>query len=134
MQTHIILDTKSYPDCTIGRMWCGQFTCFTLELPWLGNQQDISCIPNGIYRWKKRMSPNKGYEVIELIDVPNRQFIQIHIGNRTSQILGCVLTGEAIKDYNDDGIPDVVNSKDAFETLMSITADEGTIEIRGDRE
>ena len=128
----ILLDTKSYADCTIGRLFiaAGGFSCFTLELPWLDNAGGVSCIPAGIYSYKKRMSPGKGYTVIELIDVPERTFIQIHLGNFTSQILGCIIPGTAIKDVNADGIPDVVDSEKAFNKLMCAAPDKGTIEIR----
>ena len=129
METNLKLKTISYEDCTIGRLYVGSRSFFTVELPWLDNEQDVSCISPGVYPWKKRLSPGKGYVVIELTDVPNRTYIQIHMANRTAQLLGCIAPGMAIKDYNTDGIPDVIDSEPAFKWIMDNTAEAGTIEI-----
>lgn len=41
-------------DCTIGRLACGDFQCWTLELPFLDNKQNVSCIyPDAAYKGKK---------------------------------------------------------------------------------
>ena len=125
----ITLETVSYDDATIGRMWCGSFQCLTLELPWLDNQKNISCIPAGVYEYEKRISPSKLYEVIELKEVPNRSYIQIHAGNYTRQILGCCLTGNAILYLDRDNIPDVANSMLTLNRLLNHAPDRGTIEI-----
>lgn len=114
---------------TLGILHCGDKRFFTLELPWLDNAPSISCIPPGKYKWKKRFSPGKKCEVIELIDVPGRSYIQIHLGNYTRQIEGCILPGMGLKDIDDDGIFDVTNSGEAFDKIMSMTADNGEIEI-----
>lgn len=114
---------------TLGILHCGEFRCFTLELPWMDNKPNISCVAPGIYKWKKRISPGKGYEVIELIDVHGRSFIQIHLGNYTSQIKGCILLGLGLKDIDKDGVFDVTNSETAFNKIMAMTADSGEIEI-----
>ena len=114
---------------TIGILSVEGFECFTLELPWLNNQKNISCIPTGIYKWKKRFSPGKQYQVIELKDVPNRKYIQIHLGNYTRQIEGCILPGLGLKDIDNDGIFDVTQSEKAFNKIMSLTGDSGEIEI-----
>lgn len=125
----ITLNTLSFDDCTLGRLFIKGKSFFTLELPWKDNKPSISCIPPGIYKFKKRFSPNKEMVVIELEDVEGRTYIQIHIGNRTSQIEGCILPGLAIKDYNDDGIPDVVSSEEAFTKIMELAPENGTIKI-----
>ena len=114
---------------TLGILYCGDNRFFTLELPWKDNAPNISCIPPGIYKWKKRFSPGKQYEVIELIDVPGRSFIQIHLGNYTRQIKGCILPGMGLKDIDKDGVFDVTNSEKAFNQIMVMTADYGEIEI-----
>lgn len=129
MSADITLETISYTDATIGRMWCGDFQCFTLELPWLGNETNVSCVPEGVYEYEKRISPGKKYEVIELKDVPGRTFIQIHAGNYTRQILGCVLVGNALLYIDRDSIPDVANSMNTLEKLLKTAPDKGVIEI-----
>lgn len=116
------------PDCTIGRASIGKFQFFTLELLYAGNLENVSCIPEGIYEYFLRDSPSKG-SVLELKEVRNRSFIQLHAGNYTSQILGCILVGDGIKWLNDDGIPDVTNSKRTLKKLLKYAGDSGFIEI-----
>lgn len=126
---HIKLKTLPLDDCTIGRLECGDFSCVTLELPWRENQVNISCIPAGEYRYKLRFSPGKQYYVLELQDVPGRTYIQVHIGNFTHQIQGCILPGYGIKDIDRDGVLDVTDSEAAFNDLMDVAGKVGTIEI-----
>lgn len=125
----ILLETWRQPDCTLGRLFAGEFHCFTLELPDLGNKQDISCIPEGEYKWVKHVSPNNG-KCIWIQGVPNRANIQIHSGNFTRQILGCVLVGDSIKCLDGDTIPDVTNSKDTLAKLLYRLPKEGIIVIK----
>ena len=124
----IKLDTWLNADCTLGRLSYGEFKCFTLELPDLDNQQDISCIPAGRYRVTKYESPSKG-SVLLLHNVVNRTYIEIHAGNFTRQILGCILVGRAIKYLDGDSIPDVSHSKDALNALLSVVPDETEIVV-----
>lgn len=122
---------RSYwDDCTIGRLWINNFQCFTLELPNLDNQQDISCIPAGDYEYYFRNSPHNG-DVLELRNVEDRSYIQIHAGNYTRQILGCILVGDGVKWLDGDSIPDVTNSKNTLKRLLKEAGTSGTIKIRG---
>ena len=105
-------------DCTIGILNYGvSARAFTLELPYLDNKQSVSCIPAGYYVAKYRKSPSNG-DVIELKNVPGRSYIQIHSGNYTSQIEGCILVGDSIVDINKDGILDVANSRETLSRLL----------------
>lgn len=114
---------------TMGIMRINNLRFFTLELPWLDNQKNISCIPTGEYNYIKRVSPGKGYEVIELVDVPDRAYIQIHLGNYTRQIEGCILPGTGLKDIDRDGVIDVTNSEEAFNLIMNHAPVVGTLRI-----
>lgn len=76
------------------------FQCLTLELPWLQNKRNVSCIPIGEYLVKIRHS--KKYKTIYWItNVPNRSWVLIHSGNYAgdvskgykSHVAGCVLVG-----------------------------------------
>jgi len=97
------------------------FECKTLELPWLNNERKISCIPAGEYLVVKRKAfPKRNYDHFHIQNVPNRDWILIHIGNKVSQILGCILVGEEFKDINKDGIIDVVNSTVTLKMLYAI--------------
>lgn len=128
--SQIIIKTLSLENSTIGRLELvgSDFKCFTLELPDLGNQKNISCIPAGEYSYVKRLSPSLGW-VIHLLDVSGRTWVYIHAGNYTSQIQGCILVGQSIKDINRDGTPDVTHSAPTFNALMDRADDAGTVKI-----
>lgn len=71
--------------------------CHTLELPWLFNTKNVSCVPPGSYSGTIRADGDRGWR-IQLEGVPGRKYIQIHIGNYPRQIKGCILVGESV-DY-----------------------------------
>lgn len=126
----MILIERSYrKDCTWGTLTVDGFKCFTLELPWKGNSKDISSIPEGTYEYDVKKSIRTGSDVIWLNYVEDRNAIQIHPGNYTKQILGCILVGDSIKFVDTDGIPDVTNSKTTFEKLLSLIPKKGQIKI-----
>lgn len=122
------IDRKHYHNCTTGRVEFEGFVCHSLELPWLNNVRDISCIPNGIYKCRKIISPNHGV-CFEICDVPFRTLIRCHAGNFTSQILGCILVGDSCTDFNNDGIFDVTKSVLTLKKLMRLLPDEFWLEI-----
>jgi len=71
----------------------GKPICVSLELPWLDNQRNISCIPAGKYRVDtQHESPSKG-ECWLIEDVPNRDHCLFHTANRTRELKGCVAPG-----------------------------------------
>ncbi len=104
-------------DCTVGVLNYKKFRCFTLELPEMGNQANVSCIPEGTYECRKITSPSLG-ACIDITNVIGRTFVRIHAGNYTSQVLGCVLVGESLKDINNDGIIDVTSSSKTLKSFM----------------
>ena len=123
------IDRKYFDDCTLGRLSYGEFQCFTLELPWLGNQTNISCIPAaGDYQGEKYTSHANG-NCIAIINVIDRTHIQIHSANYTRQIKGCIAVGESIKFLDRDTIPDVTNSKKTLSDLLDVLPDRFLIEI-----
>lgn len=91
----------------------------TLELPWRYNAANVSCIPPGTYRCYLRKSPKRGYRLYELISVPGRSHIEIHIGNTTADSQGCILVGTKFGDL--DGVKGVIESHAAFRTWMTAT-------------
>jgi len=115
----IRLDTWLQPDCTLGRLMFNRFDCWTLELPWRDNQKSISCIPAGLYKCEIYQSPKNG-RVLLIKDVSGRTFIQIHSGNYTRQILGCILVGDGIKYLDADRIPDVTNSRNTLAKFLAV--------------
>jgi hypothetical protein len=68
----------------------GKYFCYTIELPWKENQQNISCIPEGRYNLVKRESV-KFEDHLLLQEVEDRELILIHWGNDALEDLrGCI--------------------------------------------
>ena len=105
------------------------FSCKTLELPWLDNKRNESCIPLGNYKVITRQSAryNKHYHIL---DVQGRSFVLIHIGNYYTQTKGCILVGEKLADLNADGYKDVTNSKLTMQKLLKLAPNGFTLEIK----
>ena len=82
-------------ECTVGKMYVnGAPVSMTMEHPYRNNQKDISCVKPGSYKCFIRKKP-KGWRV-ELQDVPDRTFVQIHKGRDLSDSTGCILVAEKI--------------------------------------
>ena len=126
----IVISRAYYSDCTLGRLFAFGFSCHTLELPWLGNAPNVSCIPEGEYDYRVALSPRLRRNVIWIDGVQGRTAIQIHPGNYTSQIQGCILPGNGIQDINKDGTPDVINSGATFDNLLKLIPESGKIVFR----
>lgn len=107
----------------------GKQICVTLELPYLDNKNDISCIPCGIYEGFQRISERNnqriGGVVYELKYVPMRENIQLHIGNFLSNTNGCILVGRATDLHN------ISQSTEAMQELINYLGKENfTLEVR----
>ncbi|MBP2281718.1 hypothetical protein H4V97_000036 [Flavobacterium sp. CG_23.5] len=87
----LVLTRIYFPDGTQGMLeWNGTLVCYTIELPWLGNQRRISCIPEGEYVLQKRFSPKFNWH-LHLRNVPGRDFILVHPANDAKkELLGCI--------------------------------------------
>lgn len=104
------------------------FSCKTLELPWKDNKRQVSCIPKGEYEvvFRDKGKFRRHYHVK---NVPGRTWILIHTGNYHSQILGCILVGNAFSDINADGYLDVINSRKTLDALLSHAPEGFKLEI-----
>jgi hypothetical protein len=77
------------------------FEARTMELPWRGNRQNLSCIPDGDYICRVYHSRRFG-TVYHITDVAGRTWILTHVGNWAgdkekglrSNSYGCVLMGK----------------------------------------
>lgn len=91
----------------------GQWECWGLEP---ARKDPVNpghpCVPAGEYKVVFTPSPHLGYVTPELLDVPGRSDIRIHIGNFPQDTLGCLLVGEM------KGQDKIFNSKPAFEKLL----------------
>ena len=92
----IIRDTFT-DKSTIGKLFInGESFCDTLENPWLDNQRNVSCIPEGNYKVRLRLareSATRDYLHLLVQDVPNRSYILFHRGNTAKDTSGCILVG-----------------------------------------
>jgi hypothetical protein len=129
MKTYTLLRIASNDKCTFGIMKDENNIpfCVTLELPWLDNKHNVSCIPMGTYECFRENSPKHGI-CFELKSVPDRQEVQIHIGNYPKDTLGCILVGMSFNgDYS------IGSSTEAFHRFMNNLAgvDKFTLKITG---
>jgi hypothetical protein len=87
----LVLNRIYFPEGTQGTLeWNGTLVCYTIELPWLHNQQHVSCIPEGEYVLQKRFSPKFKWH-LHLRNVPGRDLILIHPANDAKmELLGCI--------------------------------------------
>lgn len=103
----------------------------TVELPWLNNQVNVSCIPCGVYPVVVHESPSRGW-VFWIKDVPGRTNVQIHVANVPSELRGCVGVGDSFKtlDLHEHG-PEfgVGNSKLTLQRLLRALPHEFELEV-----
>ena len=92
----LIRDTFS-EESTIGELFLnGERMCDTLENPYINNERNISCIPEGVYDVRLRLpreSATRDYIHLLVQDVPDRDWILFHRGNSAKDTSGCILVG-----------------------------------------
>ncbi len=104
----------------------GRPFCLTCELPWRDNKDEISCIPAGTYP----CIPHNGAKfkhVWELIGVPGRADVLIHMGNIITNTKGCILVGERFGTLKD--LPAVLGSLSTLDKLRDILPEKFDLEI-----
>ena len=114
----ITLERFAYtPMGTFGRLLFDEFECYTVERPWLNNKPRESCIPEGTYPLKLGVYNRGGYPAYEVLNVPNRSLIKIHVGNTIDDVIGCIAPGKDLSFL--DGKWGVTGSRKAYNELMS---------------
>ena len=93
---------------TVGKITVDDWSCYTIERPWLDNKSNISCIPEGTYKCEP-FNGTKFKDVVQIMDVPNRSFILFHVANYPGDIEGCIGVGNSF-DINELS-PMVYNSR-----------------------
>jgi len=92
----LIRDTFS-EESTIGELFLnGERICDTLENPYINNERNISCIPEGVYPVRLRLpreSATRNYVHLLVQEVPDRDWILFHRGNFPKDTSGCILVG-----------------------------------------
>ena len=97
--------------------------CYTLELPWLGNVQNQSCIPLVTYPVFKTETERFG-PCFHVQDVPGRSGILIHAGNTIHDTRGCILPG---LDVSENGVS---HSRAALNRLLAKLPMVSTLDVR----
>lgn len=112
----------------------------TMELPWIDNERNVSCIPEDIYEVHK-MSPNsqRKYWHFRFKFVKGRTMnlfynmstILIHPARYSKlHLKGCIGVGKSFYDFDKDGWPDLKDSKEALKYLVDIMPDKFLLDIR----
>ena len=113
-----LLQRFAYLDSgTLGKLSVGDWSCFTIERPWKDNRPNVSFIPEGTYACQP-FSGSRFQDVIQLMDVPDRSYILIHVANFPHDIEGCIGVGDRF--VSDSLEPAVYNSKKTLAALMDI--------------
>jgi hypothetical protein len=115
-----IIRIEQTEEATFGALLAGgRILCVTLELPWRGNQRNVSCIPHGIYNLRRRASWSRSREIghtYEVDGVPGRSGILFHPGNTAEDIEGCIAPGTYVAQVN--GHRGVARSLPAYKKLI----------------
>ncbi|ANW96252.1 hypothetical protein AXE80_08150 [Wenyingzhuangia fucanilytica] len=87
----IYLHRTYFKESTNGALFIqDSFFGFCIELPWLENRRNVSCIPEGVYVLKPRYSQKFKHHLI-LENVKNRTLILIHPANDAlKELKGCI--------------------------------------------
>ena len=113
----LTLTRFAYTDIgTFGKITVDGQTLYTVERPWINNAPTISCIPEGSYACQPRWYIRRGYDAVEVTDVPNRTHILFHIGNTMNDSAGCILVNSSLGFVHNMWAG--IGSKVAFNTFM----------------
>lgn len=122
MKTLKLVRVSEYQGATLGVLCInGKPELLTLEDAWRDNERQVSCIPEGVYKISKVVSPKFG--VTYTVDnVPERSEIRFHWGNTADDTNGCILLGLKYSQYN--GMPAVAQSQIAFKRFMNLLSND----------
>ena len=109
-----------YPLGTNGELYLdGRLLCYTIELPWIDNIKEVSCIPEGRYQLVKMYTKKFGMHYM-VSNVPGRSDIFIHPANYAMRELeGCIAPVSKLLAH---GLGE--DSRKAFKKLMDSTQTE----------
>lgn len=113
IMNNIITETDFYL-CrvkTINKSVIGYLYDMHSDESWITLENDNYIIPTGTFNFRLRQSPKFGLTPY-LYNVPDREWILIHTGNKATDSQGCILIGE-LQD-NDT----ILKSRIGFERLM----------------
>ncbi len=110
------------PIGTFGHLSVGAATWVTVERPWKDNRAFLSCIPIGEYELRltmfRRNTPDLSddYPAYQVMDVPGRTYIKLHVANTMLDVAGCIGTGMNLGYIK--GLWAVTSSRIAYDQFM----------------
>jgi len=117
------------PMGVFGNLSVDGFECYTVERPWLDNKPRESCIPEGVYRLELGMYNHGGYPAYEIMNVPDRSLIKMHIANNINDVIGCVGFGSKLGYY--ENLWAVLDSGGAMKKFMAaMDGEDGQIIVK----
>lgn len=110
--------TPSGPDGVFGVLIADNIPfAVTVERPWVDNQKQVSCIPDGTYMCRRVSSPKFG-DTFEITGVDNRSHVLFHKGNTIDDSHGCILVGEQFEKIS--GAPGIAMSGKGYGEFMGM--------------
>ena len=94
----------------------GEAFCLTLEPPEYWNKKNFSCIPPGQYMCIRIMSPKFG-TTYEVQNVPFRDNVLFHPGNRVDDTMACICLAEKLGKLRGDRA--ILNSGRTFTNFLN---------------
>ena len=111
---------------TLGVLYVdGLAVCYTIELPYVNNQRNVSSIPVGTYKAKVVKGHPRLGDCIEILNVPNRQGIFIHVANSVKEIRGCIAPNLHLTSFITGA-----ESKEAMKRIFNSMIDDRNIEVQ----
>jgi len=101
---------------------------YNIELPYIDNNINVSCIPRGTYTFSKGIRPD-GRHTINILNVIGRSRILVHVGNSTKDSQGCILPCTSY--WTLDGTGEVYGERSSlcFKRLLAALPMIGTLRI-----
>ncbi len=123
------------PTSTLGMLYIdGYFACYTLEDAVRDEKiPGKTCIPTGRYGITLRSEGGQNHRygqkfpsihrgMLQLIDVPDFDFIYIHLGNTTKDIDACILVGDGVSNnIMEEGF--LSSSAKAYQRIYTLIVD-----------
>jgi RHS repeat-associated protein len=119
----IVTRTISGPTGTFGHFrFEGKYLTIegdTLELPWMGNKNDKSCIPEGNYEailhyWDRKDKEKENIWVLWLQNTGSHKGIFVHGGSTTEDTTGCMLIGKGF-----DNVGNLTGGQDIRKAILT---------------
>jgi len=101
---------------------------YNIELPYLDNHRNVSCIPSGVYTFQKIVRADRS-EAIEILNVHNRTHILVHSGNYMKDTQGCILPNISFSYTKETRTPYGITSKPQLKQIYRALPSRGTVHI-----